>query len=520
MNKPKVVVKVILLGLVFTKLYATYLDLGNKSISLGSAYTAVSGDVYSIYANPAGLYHGQMLDLKLDLLGSINFTGNILYNVNQIIDSAQKFEHIRQTQQQGGSVDITEISALFNGIKNLVEINRPGKGVITQFNGGIACKIKSFAFNIRNVTSVSLKPFFDPGFSLTSTSSSVQSFPLKSLKFTNGNSQGVIVTTDTLRYPQLEHIRDELVPLVGWIITKLESLGVEVPQEVKDNTTGVANALINLAKDKGVSDEEIKDAVYTLKDPTVQQIVDDFISKMYNPSGSFNTNNSSLVLKGVNYTEFAIGYSYQIIKNFVIGGKLKYLFGKTLYYDFKIFQQQDEIDFNDLTNIENKLTKNVSCIGIDIGGMYKLPFPVVETNVGVVIKNLIEPEFEFAGADEKFKLPRQVTFGVSSNIYKILALNLDFDLNKVETILSGYNVQNLCLGMEINLPMLLNIRLGYLKNLAFNNDQLYTLGLGLKFWVVDVDFTAALYPQKIKINKNTELFSDKVSLGLSLGVKF
>lgn len=507
----------------FKTLTATQLDLGNKPLALGSAYTAISGDVYSIYSNPAGLYGGYNFDLKLDLLGSVNFTGNILYNANQIIETKEKYEKIRQAQQQGSSIDITQIAAFFNGIKNLVEINQPGKGMLGQINGGLGVKIKNFAFSVRNVTNIGLKPSIDTGFSLSTsaTISPVLNFVSNKLKFANGSNEGIVITTDTLNNPQLTDARDQLSQTLSeWLIPTLESLGVVISSDVKNNPTGIANALINLAETNNVPPDEIRNAVSQLSDPNLQSLINNFISNMYNQQDSFNNNNSGLVLKGINYTEIALGYSHQVINNLLVGGKLKYLFGKTLYYNFKVFQEQEEIDFNDLKDLENKLTKNISAIDLDIGAIYKLPISIVETNIGLVIKNLLEPKFDLAGTDEKLKLPRQLTFGVSGKLWKIFNLGLDYNLNKVETLVDGYNIQNLAIGLEINPPIFPSLRFGYLKNLAMDNDQLYTVGLGIKIWTLNIDLVGTFNPQETKINKDLTLFANNLSLGLTLGMKF
>lgn len=522
MKRNLAVVYVILSFLFLEKIFATQLDSGNKPLALGCAYTAVDGDIYSIYSNPAGLYGGNNFDLKLDLLGSINFTGNILYNANQIIESAEKYEQIRKAQQQGGSIDITQIATFFNGIKNLVEINQPGKGMLGQINGAFGVKIKNFAFSVKNVTNIGLKPSIDPGFSLstTTTLSSAPNFVLKSLKFVNGTNEGIIITTDTLRYPDLQDERDQLVNSINWLISTLESLGVVIPEDVKNNKEGIANALINLAKDNGVSNDEIRNAVSQLNDPYLQNLIGQFISNIYNPQSSFNNNDSGLVLKGINYTEVAIGYSQKVTEFLIVGGKLKYLFGKTLYYDFKVFQEHETIDFNDLQELENKLTKNVSSIGLDVGTIYKLPVPSIETNVGLVIKNLIEPQFDFPSTDEKLTFQRQLTLGVSSKLYKVLTLAVDYDLNKTKTLVDGYDIQNFSVGLEINPPILPVLRLGYLKNLAMDNDQLYTIGLGIKILVLNFDLVCAFNTQETKINKDLTLPTNNLSLGITLGMKF
>jgi len=516
MNKNKIIV---FCGVIFfgVKTIILGFDYGNKPLALGSAYTAQTGDFYSLYSNPAGLYGGENFDFKLDLLLGANFTGNILYNANQIIESAKKYEKIREAQQQNGSIDVVQIAALFNGIKNLVDINKPGKGMIANVNGGLGFKIKNFAFSVKNVTNIGLKPFVDTGFSLsTNTTSSLA----PNLKFASSVYRGITITTDTLNDPNLADEREQLEQVIGWLIDTLEDFGVDIPSDIKNNPEGIANALINLALENGFSETEISNAISQLKDENLQSLINNFLKNMLNKNSSFTNNNSGLVLKGINYTEFALGYSHNVWDNLLVGGSLKYIIGKTIYYDFKVFQEQDQINFDDLKDIENKLTKNVQSIGLDLGTIYKLPTPVVETNVGLVIKNLLEPQFELAGTDEKLKLPRQVKLGVSGKLYKILTLDIDYDLNEVETIVEGYKIKNLALGLELNPPIFPSLRLGYMKNLAYEDDQLYTLGLGIKIWVINLDIVGAVNPKETKISEDTTLFANNLSLGLTLGFKF
>ncbi|MFN3550827.1 MAG: conjugal transfer protein TraF, partial [Endomicrobiia bacterium] len=157
---------------------------------------------------------------------------------------------------------------------------------------------------------------------------------------------------------------------------------------------------------------------------------------------------------------------------------------------------------------------------LDVGTIYKLPVPSIETNVGLVIKNLIEPQFDFPSTDEKLTFQRQLTLGVSSKLYKVLTLAVDYDLNKTKTLVDGYDIQNFSVGLEINPPILPVLRLGYLKNLAMDNDQLYTIGLGIKILVLNFDLVCAFNTQETKINKDLTLPTNNLSLGITLGMKF
>ncbi len=536
----KKIIITIVAVLTFGCAFASYLGNGNRALSLGSAYTAVYGNVYSLYNNPAGIYGGYTADFKLDLLANANFTGNILYNINQILETSEKLDQISQAQQEGGEIDIVQIATLFKSIKNLVDINRPGKGLLFKINGGFGVKVKNFAFGVRNVTDFGAKPFMDTNFSLGFSTITPQPAPTnffsQSLRLAEGDSStqsnSISFTTATLKYENLEAARNDLRDnVLPWLIDELKNMGAEIPPEVESNLEGLANSLINLAKDKGSSDEEIISAINQLKDENFQNFISDFIQNSLNRTAAFSENQSSLDFRLVNYTEVSFGYSHQVINDLYVGAAAKLLFGKSIYYSLKIFQQDsnnnsdgsdnnDSINFDDIFN--SQYTKNTFSFGLDLGAIYKLPIPLpfLEASSGLVIKNLIEPQFDFSGTTKKYKLPRQLTIGISASAFKIVTLNLDCDLNKVPTLVDGYNIQNFALGLEINPPYLPYVRFGYFTNLAIKDDNLYTFGLGIKIWKLNFDLAAAINPKETRVSEDFALPGNNLFLGLTFGFNF
>lgn len=509
--------------------FPSLISSGSRPLSLANVSTANNGEVYSLFGNPAGLYGRGIVDVKLDLLTNLNFTGNILYNISNIIDSVEKLNNIKESQREGKEIDIVEIFTLLNTIKNLIEINKPAKGMLVGLNGGVAVRVKNFAFSVRNVTNIGLKPQVDTNFYLgpinTSLSNNQVINKFNVLKFaeesvTTQEGGGIVLTTATLKYENLLAIRDKLVnEVLPWLIKELEKMNVEIPQEIRDNLEGIANALINSAIDKGASEQDVKTAVDQLGDPYFQSLISTTIQKTA-ASTTLDQNESGFVIKGVNYTELALGYSYYLFDSLHVGASVRYLIGKTLYYNFKVFQEKEEIDFKDIVDLENKLTRETQAVGLDVGAIYKLPLPIIETNVGLVIKNLIEPQFILPKTSEKLKLSRQLKLGAMGN-FKILKFGFDLDLNKVETFVEGYYIQNVSLCLEVNPPIILpSLRLGYLKNLAYENDQLFTAGLGFKIFVANLDFVCGFNPQRIKITEDFTLPTSNLFLGLNLGVEF
>lgn len=523
MNK-KVRIVVVGLNLFSFNIFSSLITEGIRSLSSGSVYTASNGEASSLFNNPAGLYGDRFIDIKLEILGNLNFTGNILLNIANIINNFEKFNKIQQSQHQGQNIDIVQIACLFDAIKNLIEIDKPGKGVMLGGSGGLLVKVKDFGLSIRNITEIGLKPHVDTNFYLGPTSSpsfspSLANFSVLKFVDDNANSSGVKLTTATLKYENLYSTRDDLVKnVLPWLIDELEKMNIEIPQEIKDNLEGIANALINSAIDNGASPEDVNTAVNQLKDPYLQSLISNILHKSTTQT-TLQENESGLILKGINYTELSLGYSYSIFNELQIGVGIKYFAGKTFYYNFKVFKEKKQIDFTDISSLEEKLIMDSRAIGLDFGAVYKLPLPIIETKVGLVIKNLIEPYFNLPKTNEKLKFSRQLKLGVLGN-FKILKFGFDLDLNPAETFIKGYNIQNFSLGVEIKPPILPSLRLGYIRNLAFSNDQIFTAGLGFKFFVINFDLFGAFSPESVKINRDFTLPVNNLFLGLNLGVEF
>ncbi|MFQ3675539.1 MAG: conjugal transfer protein TraF, partial [Endomicrobiia bacterium] len=235
----------------------------------------------------------------------------------------------------------------------------------------------------------------------------------------------------------------------------------------------------------------------------------------------FSNNQSGLLFKGLNVTELNLSYAREIfLPKLYVGGSIKYLIGTSIYYNFLVFNEQEKLDFDDVVNLQKKVTKNSNALTLDLGTIYQLPIPIqekiVKPQVGLVLKNLIEPEFELAGTSEKLKLPRQAKVGSSVELLRMFTLAVDYDLLKTETFVPGYNNQNLALGVEFKLPILLSLRAGYLKNLAMTEEEMFTGGIGFRIFALNIDLSAAIGNQNIKIE---ETYMVPTGLALALGIR-
>ncbi len=495
-----------------------------KPFSMGNAYTAVSGDIFSLYYNPAGIASSQNIFFNLDIGGGYNFSGGILYNINEIISISEKFSKLSQIQTYGGSIDITQLTALFYAIKNLNDISLPGKGIIAKLNGGVGIKIRNYGFSVRNYTVLGLKPTLDTGFYLGNMTLNTINF-VKSINFPTeiGGVYISNISTGPVTDPDLVEIQSKLKDVVDTFLdTKLlKDFGISIPSDISSDQ--IANALINVALENGISAQEIKDAVKKLTDKDFQdkikKFIEDYLSDL--KKQFFSDNKSGLLVQGLNITELSLTYARELFfPNLYIGTNLKYLLGSTIYYNYLIFKETKKLDFSNMAELKDRITKKSNAVSVDLGAIYQLPIKIkpIKTKLGIVVNNLVEPEFELADSENKLNLPRKLKTGFSAEMFKLLTFSADFDITKTKTLIPGYYNQNLCFGLEVNPTTFFVLRAGFIKNIAMIRDETITAGLGLKLFGLNIDLATAASSTNVYLDETVLVPSSAfVSLGVNFG---
>jgi hypothetical protein len=189
---------------------------------------------------------------------------------------------------------------------------------------------------------------------------------------------------------------------------------------------------------------------------------------------------SKLEVRGVMVTEVGLALAHRFNDYGGIDVGITPKSQKIKTFNQSISAQNAEIDF-DKNSIETS-TFNLD-VGVTktYGDSYK---------AGVVIKNLINKEYELANTTDKIKLERQIRLGVSHHTnWTVVGLDLDLVKNKG---IQGFtqDTQFLALGAELDV-WLMQVRVGYRHDLAGNYDGMASAGVALNLFGLHVDVGAA-----------------------------
>jgi hypothetical protein len=231
---------------------------------------------------------------------------------------------------------------------------------------------------------------------------------------------------------------------------------------------------------------------------------------------TFDTNTSSLHFRGLAIAEFPITFGYAITPDFAIGGNVKYMKARVYNTDVPVFNT----DFGDALSAATDSYADSSNVGLDIGLLYRFGN---DLRVGLVGRNINSPEFDMtprAGSGDADSLTEdvQIRAGVAYKPLDFVTLAVDMDLLENDTTAGGsYKSRNLGGGVEVSLLKVLQLRAGAYKNLSESDiGAVYTAGLGLNLWAVNLDFGASMASGTTAIDNDDVPKEVKVEAALSM----
>lgn len=221
----------------------------------------------------------------------------------------------------------------------------------------------------------------------------------------------------------------------------------------------------------------------------------------------FDKMDSTLQIKYINIREYIFSHKAKnfLFDNLYLGSNLKILVGQLDYVAPKVLKEKD-VEKKVAVTLKGKQAQTTTKLGLDIGLLYQKN----NLSYGLVIKNLNSPKFSFpeSASLEDYQLKQQIRAGVSFKTNKNVILAVDCDVTKNDTLLKGYQSQNLFAGIEYPLynPYLV-LRCGWMKNLSENDiGNVYSLGFGLNFLHLQADIASAISGKKTKRDKTGEKF--------------
>jgi hypothetical protein len=137
--------------------------LGTRPMGMGGAFVAVAQGPIAQYWNPAGLVKttANVSGMELPVGVGLEATGGILKNASQIGDMADQLNAIQTAQETGGAITPKQAGDFVKTMSLLADMNKPGKGILVEANGGVNFKFSKLALSVNNFTSVGANPFID-----------------------------------------------------------------------------------------------------------------------------------------------------------------------------------------------------------------------------------------------------------------------------------------------------------------------------------------------------------------------
>jgi len=492
----------ILLGLAFPAT-VTALDtffVGPRAMGMAGANVASTSDTSAQYYNPAAFgFFGLTNTVTNDKgkpetvrhkadnnnLGRKDWGWDVLSvgaglsvheNLPELIDDIADIDI--DELQKGVGTDANKLSELVRLANKFSILDEPGNGLRASVSGGTALRIMNFGLGVRTYGQGAAR-----------------------VSHVDTTNLGLDVNTTTLN----NEIR-AIAGKEGYNATP----GTEsffTSDQIKILTDAgyapdVIATLDDLARREGISQSEIAPFVDTLGD---------IVKNSGTGGGDLRDNTTAVEVTALGLTEVPFTYGYAFNEHFALGGNVKVMVGQVYATEILVFESESGDIIDNMTE-EYEQTVN---FGIDFGAMYRFNM----FQLGFVGRNLNSPKFDgpTVMVDGKPKTFSSVTVkpqfqaGVAFIPFETLTFELDYDLSKNRTQLTGYDTQYLRFGAEWDILRTLALRAGCYKNMAEDDIGLvYTAGLGLNLWAVRFDLAGAFssktatfdgqdYPREVQV---------------------
>ncbi|MDQ7773111.1 MAG: conjugal transfer protein TraF [Elusimicrobiales bacterium] len=496
--------------------------LGTRPMGMGGAFVAVAQGPIAQYWNPAGLVKtsANVSGMELPVGVGLEATGGILKNASQIGDMADQLNAIQTAQETGGAITPKQAGDFVKTMSLLADMNKPGKGILVEANGGVNFKFSKLALSVNNFTSVGANPFIDVNnLNLGAAGNSI---------FTTGNGDGSGLTNTNGNYASattaLTAALDSLDTTTTESVYQLFCGGGQCDASITDNDT-LAIALANYADSQNISPEEVSQAaaLITQYSDSAAPVLSGALS-----GGSYTDNTSNLTLDAASFIEVAAGYAWNMDKylsGLSLGANLKMVNGRIATSTFRFMTNSETGDaFDDMLEDAKSSWAPAADLGLLWNVNAKYPGVPFRPRLGIVGRNLNSPKFDrpdTVGGD--YTLDRQVRLGLAFNPANFWTLAADVDLTENDTPVDGFKSRQLALGTEINVfnrkAFNIPLRAGIMKNIAESSSKTaYTLGTGLNLLYMHFDVSGVLSTEKTTIDDSE--IPAKVGVTASFGLLF
>jgi len=482
--------------------------LGSRPLGMGGAFVAVAEDAIAQYWNPAGFALQKGLDIQIPVGVGMETTQGLIKEVDDLGDIASDVQEIMDAQSSGGPIDADMIQAFTSAINEIDDLNKSGLGLVLDINAGLNIRFRNLGLGVINITELGADPYLD---------------------LVNIGLGEEVVNTDALDALCVDIALDgpgdvagALSPaqdsIANSIADSLDDLGVAPTIGGWDNQT-LAEELVSAGVLAGLSDSEIASVA-----STIAEVAGSLAAGLLTGAG-FSDNETNIRLNGIMLFEVPVTYARELpwVKNLYVGGNVKFMYGTVGFAQFDVFSGEDLTE--SLYQDYKDYTKTSTTIGVDIGALYDLK-ESLGARFGMVIRNLNYPSFgqpqkaKEAGLD-KYVIQPQVRVGAAYWPLKFITLSADMDVTNNKTVLPGYQSRMFGLGAEVNILnkswLNLALRGGFMDNLSESYGSMFTAGLGLNLFHLQLDFAGAISTKSTSIGDSQKFPTSAFgSFGLSI----
>ncbi len=462
--------------------------VGPRALGMGGANVAVADDATASYWNPGAFGFFNNPEAGGDY-GNRGWSSQVGAGVGaqthedlvQEVDKISKFDFDALDNGPLSANQVSDFIGLVDQLK--VFSDNENRAVSIFVDGGLRSQFGHFGFGVTSLVDVSAKGDIDlnniapvgsgAGFSISD--------------FSNPDNFGCpspCNSSSAFSDVQRTNIREHLDTLNNWSDT-----------DKTNYINAMDNGFVNAGETPTTQDVERINNVASTADVAA------------GAGGELSNNNSSLLFKGIGLVEVPLTYGHALSEDLSIGGNLKFMKARVYDLSIPVFGKDD--DFGEKLDRALDNYSDKTNVGLDLGGLYRFGD---DLRVGLVIRNLNSPKFG------SIKQRAQVRTGVAYKPLSFVTLAADLDLTKNETTIGGgFKSQNIAAGLELRLLKILMLRGGLYRNLAKNDiGMVYTAGLGLNLWLINLDVGVALSKDKTDFDGDSIPEEARGTLALSM----
>jgi len=484
-----------IMGLASTGYSLEFQPIGARQLGMGGVGVASTIDATAQYYNPAifGFFAKEGKETlekkKFGVNAQLGAGIRLNNDLGQSIDDLSKIDYdaISNIAKNASNLSPTDYENAVKLLSYLTKIKDKGGALTLNGNAAVASRIKRFGVGVYGIMEASGKPTLDLtniGFTSSTNNATVINAIVNGT--TDGNGSSSITTT----------AQNYFGSNISTLQTVLQNAGFS-----SDQAVDIINQAATQLSGSGIPSNYVSEALKLVADSVNNSLSGNTIDK----------NTSSIDVNGIGLLEIPITYGHPLSDSISIGLNFKLMKGRVYERKITIFNNNSKDIVEDLKDSYEESNN----FAVDVGALY---MPNNWLKIGAVGKYLNSPKFDRPyGGD--YTVKPQARVGIAWNPFETLTVAADADITKNNTAYEGYKSQNIGVGVEWDVLRFLALRAGVYRNIAESDiGNMYTLGLGVNFYLVRADIGAAFSGKKSQYDGKD--YPNEARLQANLSIEF